>query len=237
MHNIRLAKLAPSAAITGKQYNVLVDQIKANQLNQFSGGRIIHTSEGVHLIGKRSATAGSPIIAQVVESFGGATAGGRYLCTRRQIDSTHWSTNSAGVLPNFASNVIARIRKENTGEEDEVNVFGIDGKYSSGYPTGSQAIVEGSASAGNDGAYDVTKVLINDEGNTDIYVRTTIPISAIADGTISQGMEVVNMAEIKSSVRNLDAGDYLLAWRHVDDENNVRWLGIEVFGRHTFGEW
>jgi hypothetical protein len=33
-----------------------------------------------------------------------------------------------------------------------------------------------------------------------------------------------------------DAGELLLCWQEADDEKNMRWVGFEAFGRHTFGE-
>jgi hypothetical protein len=48
---------------------------------------------------------------------------------------------------------------------------------------------------------------------------------------------VLNLAEAGSSVHNLDAGDLIMYWSLTDDESNTRNVGVEVFGRHTFGEW
>lgn len=48
---------------------------------------------------------------------------------------------------------------------------------------------------------------------------------------------VLNLAEIGTSIHNLDAGDLILCQYITDDEGNTRLVGNEVFGRHTFGEW
>jgi len=50
-------------------------------------------------------------------------------------------------------------------------------------------------------------------------------------------VEVLNLAEIGSSINNLNSGDLIICWKHTDDEDNIRYIGNEVFGRHTFGEW
>lgn len=48
---------------------------------------------------------------------------------------------------------------------------------------------------------------------------------------------VLNIAEVGSSVHNLDAGDYIIGEIVKDDEGNAKHIGNEVIGRHTFGEW
>jgi len=57
------------------------------------------------------------------------------------------------------------------------------------------------------------------------------------DATDDDEQIVLNIAEIGSSVHNLDAGDLIICFNFTDDEGNVRLVGNEVFGRHTFGEW
>jgi len=47
---------------------------------------------------------------------------------------------------------------------------------------------------------------------------------------------VLNLAEIGSSVHNLDANNLIVCWKTTDDEGISRYVGFEVFGRHTFGE-
>ncbi|OQA02122.1 MAG: hypothetical protein BWY71_00126 [Planctomycetes bacterium ADurb.Bin412] len=47
---------------------------------------------------------------------------------------------------------------------------------------------------------------------------------------------VLNLAEIGSSVHNLDANDLIVCWKTIDNAGTSRYVGIEVFGRHTFGE-
>ena len=53
----------------------------------------------------------------------------------------------------------------------------------------------------------------------------------------SSDVEVLNIVEVGSSIHNLDAGDKIACWQIVDDEDNTRYIGVEVFGRHDFGEW
>jgi hypothetical protein len=48
---------------------------------------------------------------------------------------------------------------------------------------------------------------------------------------------VLNLAEINSTVHNLDAGDKIRCRRFRDTDGTIRYEGNEVFGRHTFGEW
>ena len=48
---------------------------------------------------------------------------------------------------------------------------------------------------------------------------------------------VLNLAEEGSSVHNLDAGALIRCSTFTDDEGNVRYVGVEVMGKHTFGEW
>jgi len=48
---------------------------------------------------------------------------------------------------------------------------------------------------------------------------------------------VLNLAEVGSSVHNLDAGALIRCSTFTDDEGNVRYVGVEVMGKHTFGEW
>lgn len=50
-------------------------------------------------------------------------------------------------------------------------------------------------------------------------------------------LAVLNLCEIGSSIHNLDAGDLIVCWQFTDDEGNSRYVGIEVQGRHDFGEW
>lgn len=52
-----------------------------------------------------------------------------------------------------------------------------------------------------------------------------------------ESVVVLNAVEAGSSVHNLDAGDYIIGHSTKDDEGNTRFVGNEVFGRHTFGEW
>ncbi|MHA1220134.1 MAG: hypothetical protein ACTSQB_00195 [Candidatus Heimdallarchaeota archaeon] len=48
---------------------------------------------------------------------------------------------------------------------------------------------------------------------------------------------VLNLAEVGIDIHDLDTGDLIVCWEHEDDEGNVRLVGNEVIGRHTFGEW
>ncbi len=68
---------------------------------------------------------------------------------------------------------------------------------------------------------------------TDWDTNTTI----LQNPTTLTSVVVANLAEIGSSVHNLDAGNFLICWQAKDDESNERYIGVEVFGRHTFGEW
>ena len=47
---------------------------------------------------------------------------------------------------------------------------------------------------------------------------------------------VLNLCEVGVDVHNLDAGDLIVCWTMDDDEGNLRYVGIEVQGRHDFGE-
>ena len=62
--------------------------------------------------------------------------------------------------------------------------------------------------------------------------------SATADQLDDTGDSVVvlNLCEIGTSVHNLDAGDLIACWTMTDDDNNARYVGVEVQGRHDFGE-
>ncbi len=55
--------------------------------------------------------------------------------------------------------------------------------------------------------------------------------------TTLESVVVLNLAEVGSAVHNLDAGNFIICWKATDDESNERYIGVEVFGRHTFGEW
>ncbi|MDD4916150.1 MAG: hypothetical protein PHW13_14085, partial [Methylococcales bacterium] len=48
---------------------------------------------------------------------------------------------------------------------------------------------------------------------------------------------VLNLAEVGSSVHDLAANDLIVCWVKTDDEGNSRYEGLEINGRHTFGEW
>jgi len=56
-------------------------------------------------------------------------------------------------------------------------------------------------------------------------------------GDTGDSIVVLNLAETGSSVHNLDAGDLIRCSTITDDEGNTRYVGVEVLGRHTFGEW
>ena len=47
---------------------------------------------------------------------------------------------------------------------------------------------------------------------------------------------VLNLAEIGSNVHNLAANKYIWGFIEIDSAGNRRHIGLEVFGRHTFGE-
>lgn len=46
---------------------------------------------------------------------------------------------------------------------------------------------------------------------------------------------VANLPEIGSANNGLDAGDLMFVWQERDDSGVMRWVGIEAFGRKTFG--
>lgn len=49
---------------------------------------------------------------------------------------------------------------------------------------------------------------------------------------------VLNLAEVGATdVWNLAANDLIICWKAADDEGNIRYIGYEINGRHTFGEW
>lgn len=48
---------------------------------------------------------------------------------------------------------------------------------------------------------------------------------------------VLNLVEEGTAIHNLDAGDLIIGHSEKDDAGNVRLVGNEVFGKHTFGEW
>ena len=58
----------------------------------------------------------------------------------------------------------------------------------------------------------------------------------ICDDT-SNTIVVLNLAENGSAIHNLDNGDKIICWKFTDDEGKIRYVGNEVIGRHTFGEW
>lgn len=60
--------------------------------------------------------------------------------------------------------------------------------------------------------------------------------STVDDTSQSDSIIVCNLAEIGSGVHDLDANDLMFCWLEGDDEGNIRWVGLEVMGRHTFGE-
>jgi hypothetical protein len=70
-----------------------------------------------------------------------------------------------------------------------------------------------------------------DATNWDKDAAATVDDTGYAESVI-----VCNLAEMGSSVHNLDTGDRLICWQEKDDEGNWRWVGFEAFGRHTFGE-
>lgn len=59
----------------------------------------------------------------------------------------------------------------------------------------------------------------------------------LCDDTGDDTVVVLNLVESGSAVHNLDANDKIICWKKPDDEGNTRYVGVEVFGRHTFGEW
>lgn len=54
---------------------------------------------------------------------------------------------------------------------------------------------------------------------------------------IGDSVVVLNLAEIGVDKHNLDAGDLIICWTMTDDGGTNRYVGNEVIGRHTAGEW
>ena len=54
---------------------------------------------------------------------------------------------------------------------------------------------------------------------------------------IGDSVVVLNLAEQGSNIHNLDAGDLILCWDTADSTAGNQLTGVEILGRHTFGEW
>lgn len=67
---------------------------------------------------------------------------------------------------------------------------------------------------------------------TDWDTTTADQLDDVGDSVV-----VLNLAEIGSSIHNLAAGDLIICWKFNDDEATERYVGMEVIGRHTSGEW
>lgn len=59
-------------------------------------------------------------------------------------------------------------------------------------------------------------------------------------GNTGSSIVVLNLPEIPetgaTNIHNLIVGSLILCFKIKDDEGNVRYVGNEIFGKHTFGE-
>jgi len=177
------------------------------------------------------------------------TGGGYYKCHLQTLDATDWDTTTADQVDDKGDEVIVLNLAEMGGStwslsagdliqcfkfrDDEKNVryVGVEvfGRHTSSI-VGTMYIAEVDSDVTGKGGY--YNCHLQDLDATDWESDT-------ADQVDDKGNSVVvlNLAEIGTAIHNLDAGDHIQCFKFKDDEENIRYVGSEVFGRHTFGEW